>query len=63
MPSRVLDRQRCLKRGCVLTCYVNGRKRFRAFSLDFVMPFDKPPTEPARPSGLIIDVDRTPGAN
>lgn len=41
MPSRVLDRQRCLKRGCILTCYVDGRKRFRAFAADFVTPGEK----------------------
>lgn len=34
MSSRVLTRQTCLKRGCILTCYVNGRKRFRAIGLD-----------------------------
>lgn len=34
MPSRVLTRQLCHKRGAILTCYVNGRKRFRAIGLD-----------------------------
>lgn len=34
MPSRVLTREVCHKRGAILTCYVNGRKRFRAIGLD-----------------------------
>ncbi len=28
MPARQLARDACQKRGCILTCYVNGRKRF-----------------------------------
>lgn len=54
MPSRTLDRQRCLKRGCILTCYVDGRKRFRALSLDNVptpeaprFGSDRPDTPPS----------------
>ncbi|GMU34922.1 MAG: hypothetical protein HS101_02820 [Planctomycetia bacterium] len=48
MPSRTVDRQRCLKRGCILTCYVDGRKRFRALSLDTAVTPDKPRFETDR---------------
>lgn len=34
MSSRVLTRPSCAKRGCILTCYVNGKKRFRAIGLE-----------------------------
>jgi hypothetical protein len=30
MVSRTLQREVCRKSGVILTCYVNGRKRFRA---------------------------------
>ncbi|MCG8407407.1 MAG: hypothetical protein MI923_19585 [Phycisphaerales bacterium] len=28
------ERSKCIKRGLVLTCYVDGRKRFRAISIN-----------------------------
>ena len=34
MLARTSNRGSCHKRGVVLTCYVNGRKRFRAVPLD-----------------------------
>lgn len=61
MPSRVLDRQRCLKRGCILTCYVDGRKRFRAFAADFVSPGEKAAQVAVRPASH--PADRALGGN
>ena len=34
MSARTSDREPCHKRGVVLTCYVNGCKRFRAVALN-----------------------------
>ncbi len=39
MPHRVIARDVCRKHGYLLTCYVNGKKRFRALS------GVKPPTD------------------
>lgn len=50
MPSRMLQRELCHKRGCILTCYVNGRKRFRAAPL-------APSPDEAKPHGLAAAAD------
>ncbi len=33
MPHRTLAHEACRKHGHILTCYVNGKKRFRALTL------------------------------
>ncbi|MBI5764618.1 MAG: hypothetical protein HZA51_13965 [Planctomycetes bacterium] len=33
MYSRVSQREVCVKHGLILTCFVNGKKRFKAVSL------------------------------
>ena len=47
MPARASDRESCHKRGVVLTCYVNGRKRFRAVPLSFGANMARLETTPA----------------
>lgn len=37
MPHRTIEHDTCRKHGFILTCYVNGKKRFRA------QAFVKPP--------------------
>ena len=34
MPAHTSDRESCRKQGMILTCYVNGRKRFLAVPLN-----------------------------
>ncbi len=34
MSARTLDKESCHKRGVVLTCYVDGHKRFRVVPVD-----------------------------
>lgn len=38
MPSRIIDRETSHRRGWILTCFVNGRKRFRTLTLDACPP-------------------------
>lgn len=33
MPAQVSQREVCVKHGLILTCFVNGRKRFKAVCL------------------------------
>jgi hypothetical protein len=40
MQSRTIIRESCSKRGLVLTCYVDGRKKFKAAMLTDESPAD-----------------------
>lgn len=52
MPHRVISRDVCRKHGYLLTCYVNGKKRFRALSgVKPSMAFKVDPALSARASG------------
>ncbi len=54
MTSQILRRELCHKRGCILTCYDNGRKRFRAAPIgqrtDETVPAGLAPNDHADPA-------------
>lgn len=43
MASQPTENRSCTKRGVILTCYVDGKKRFRALAVDNDRP-TAPPT-------------------